>query len=53
MGGHNVQDISLRAESLQMPGRSVQTQIATGGAITGPQREYITEVTFAEEISMT
>ena len=53
MGGHNVQDISLRAESFQMPGRSVQTQIASAGAITGPQREYITEVLFAEEISMT
>ena len=53
MGGHNVQDISLRAESFQMPGMSVQTQIASAGAITGPQREYITEVLFAEEISMT
>ena len=53
MGGHNVQDISLRAESLQMPGRSVNTQIASAGAITGPQREYVTEVLFAEEINMT
>ena len=53
MGGHNVQDISLRAESLQMPGRSVNTQIASDGAITGPQREYVTEVLFAEQINMT
>ena len=53
MGGHNVRDISLRVESLQMPGRSVNTQIASVGAITGPQREYVTEVTFAEEINMT
>ena len=53
MGGHNVRDISLRAESLQMPGRSVNTQIASAGAITGPQREYVTEVLFAEQINMT
>ena len=53
MGGHNVRDISLRAESFQMPGRSVNTQIASAGAVTGPQREYITEPLFAEEITMT
>tara|TARA_Y100001938_G_scaffold135000_1_gene196114 strand:+ start:203 stop:895 length:693 start_codon:yes stop_codon:yes gene_type:complete len=53
MGGHNIREISLRAESFQMPGRSVQTQIASAGAITGPQREYVTEPLFAEEISMT
>ena len=38
MGGHNVREISLLAESLQMPGRSLQTQIASAGAVTGPQR---------------
>ena len=53
MGGHNVREISLRAESLQMPGRSLQTQIASAGAVTGPQREYVTEPLFADEISMT
>ena len=53
MGGHNVRDISLRAESFQMPGRSLETQIASAGAITGPQREYVTQPLFADEISMT
>ena len=53
MGGHDIRSISLRAESFQLPGRSVQTQISSAGAILGPQREYVTEVTFAEEISMT
>ena len=47
-----MQDISLRAESLQMPGRSLNTQIASAN-IYGPQREYVTEVLFAEEINMT
>ena len=53
LGGHDVRSISLRAESLIMPGRSLQTQIASAGAITGPQREYVTEPLFAEDISMT
>jgi len=53
MGGHNIREISLRAESFQMPGRSVQTQIASAGAALGPQREYVTEPLFSEEISMT
>ena len=35
-----------------MPGRSLETQIASAGAITGPQREYVTQPLFAEEISM-
>jgi hypothetical protein len=53
MGGHDVRSISLRAESLIMPGRSLQTQVASAGAITGPDREYVTEPLFAEDISMT
>ena len=53
MGGHNVREFCLRAESLIMPGRSLSTQIASAGAITGPQREYVIEPLFAEEISMT
>ena len=53
MGGHDTRDISLRVESLQMPGRSLETQIASAGAITGPQREYVTQPLFADEISMT
>ena len=52
MGGISNREVSLRAESLIMPGRSLETQIASAGAITGPQREYVTQPLFAEEISM-
>ena len=53
MGGHDTRDISLRVETLQMPGRSLETQLASAAAITGPQREYVTQPLFADEISMT
>jgi hypothetical protein len=46
MGGHNIREFCLRAESLIMPGRSLSTQIASAGAITGPQREYVIEPLF-------
>ena len=51
MGGHDTRDISLRVESLQMPGRSLETQIASAGAITGPQREYVTQPLFADNVT--
>ena len=51
--GHNTREISLRADSLILPGRGLTTQMKSGGGIYGPQREYVTEATYAEDISMT
>ena len=48
--GDQYREVSLRAESLIMPGRSLETQIASAGAITGPQREYVTQPLFAEKL---
>ena len=48
-----VKDIQARAESLIMPGRSMNIQLNSGGAQYGPQRELVTEPLYADEISMT
>ena len=53
LSGHNVRDISLKAESLILPGRGLTTQAKSGDQIYGPVREYVREVTYAEDISMT
>ena len=51
--GHNTREISLRAESLILPGRGLQVQVMSGGAQYGPQRETVTEAIYAEDITMT
>lgn len=48
-----VKDIQARAESIIMPGRSMNIQLNSGGAQYGPQRELVTEPLYADEISMT
>ena len=53
LAGHNVRDISLKAESITLPGRGLQIQLASMGAIIGPQREFVTEPTYAEDINIT
>jgi|TARA_R110000851_G_scaffold101046_1_gene217008 hypothetical protein len=50
--GHNTREISLRADSLILPGRGLTTQQLSGGAQYGPMRELVTEATYAEDITM-
>lgn len=50
--GHNTREISLRADSLILPGRGLTTQQLSGGAQYGPMREIVTEATYAEDITM-
>ena len=53
LSGHNVRDISLKAESLILPGRGLTTHAKSGDQIYGPVREYVREPTYAEDITMT
>jgi len=48
--GGNTQNISLRAESVILPGRTLTT--STDSNIYGPDREIVEGVTFADEISV-
>ncbi len=48
--GGNIQNISLRAESVVLPGRTLTT--STDSNIYGPDREIVEGVTFADEISI-
>ncbi len=50
---HNVRDISLKAESLILPGRGLTTQAKSGDQLYGPIREVVREATYAEDITMT
>ncbi len=50
--GHNTREISLRADSLILPGRGLTTQQISGGAQYGPMREIVVEPTYAEDITM-
>jgi hypothetical protein len=51
--GHDFRSISLKAESVLMPGRSVQTQPKSADQLYGPTRELITGPTYADEVTMT
>ena len=53
LAGHNFRDISLAAESVLMPGRSVQTQPKSADQLYGPVRELVTGPTYADEVTMT
>ena len=53
LAGHNFRDISLAAESVLMPGRSVQTQPKSADQLYGPVRELVTAPLYADEVTMT
>ena len=53
LGGHNFRGISLKAEAVLMPGRSVETQPESAGQQYGPVREFVTGPSYAEDITMT
>ena len=48
--GANVRDISLRVESVTLPGRTLTT--ASESNVYGPDREIVEGVTYADEISI-
>jgi len=50
---HDFRSISLAAESVLMPGRSVQTQPKSADQLYGPVRELVTGPTYADEVTMT
>ena len=50
---HDFRSISLAAESVLMPGRSVSTQPKSADQLYGPVRELVTGPTYADEVTMT
>ena len=53
LGGHNFREISLKAEAVLMPGRSVSTQPQSADQLYGPVRELVTAPLYADEVTMT
>ena len=53
LGGHNFREISLKAEAVLMPGRSVNTQPKSADQLYGPVRELVTAPLYADEVTMT
>ena len=51
VGTEKLRDISLRCESVSLPGRNLST--GTDSNIYGPVREIVEGVTFAEDLTMT
>ena len=50
---HDFRSISLAAESVLMPGRSVNTQPKSADQLHGPTRELVTGPLYADEVTMT
>ena len=50
---HDFRSISLAAEAVLMPGRSVNTQPKSADQLYGPTRELVTGPTYADEVTMT
>ncbi len=53
LGGHDFRNISLKAESVLMPGRSVNTQPKSADQVYGPTRDLVTGPLYADEVTMT
>ena len=53
LAGHDFRAISLKAEAVLMPGRSVNTQPKSADQLYGPVRELITGPLYADDITMT
>ena len=50
---HDFRSISLAAEAVLMPGRSVNTQPKSADQLYGPTRELVTGPLYADEVTMT
>ena len=50
---HDFRSISLAAEAVLMPGRSVNTQPKSADQLHGPTRELVTGPLYADEVTMT
>ena len=53
LAGHDFRAISLKAEAVLMPGRSVNTQPKTADQMYGPTRDLITGPLYADDVTMT
>ena len=53
LAGHDFRAISLKAESVLMPGRAVNVQPKSADQLYGPVRELITGPLYADDITMT
>ena len=53
LAGHDFRAISLKAESVLMPGRTVSVQPKSADQLYGPVRELITGPLYADDITMT
>lgn len=53
LAGHDFRAISLKAEAVLMPGRSVNTQPKSADQLYGPTRDLITGPLYADDITMT
>ena len=53
LAGHDFRAISLKAEAVLMPGRSVNTQPKSADQMYGPTRDLITGPLYADDVTMT
>ena len=53
VAGHDFRAISLKAEAVLMPGRSVNTQPKSADQMYGPTRDLITGPLYADDVTMT
>ena len=53
LAGHDFRAISLKAEAVLMPGRSVNTQPKSADQMYGPTRDLITGPLYADAVTMT
>ena len=53
LAGHDFRAISLKAEAVLMPGRSVNTQPKSADQLYGPTRDLVTGPLYADDVTMT